>query len=91
MADDTPVDAAVVRERVAALLAERKRAQAPGPRSMADVAERLGVSRGMLTDYLSGRRPLQVTGDQAVTVAAIAKALSSDGWAPVIVDCDDLL
>ena len=56
--------------RITAALAARRKAQAQGPRSMADLARIIGVLRSTLHLQLTGQRPMP-----AETVAAIRRAL----------------
>jgi len=61
----TPLGASVT-----AALAARRKAMAPGPRSMRDLAKVLGVLPSTLHLQLTGRRPMP-----AETAAAIRRAL----------------
>jgi len=56
--------------RITAALAARRKAMAPGPRSLSDLASVLGVRLSTLHLQLNGRRPMP-----AETAAAIRRAL----------------
>jgi len=57
---------------VARVLAERRKSQAEGPRSVSQLAERAGLKRGSVAAVLGGAAKLGAAG---VTVEAVAAAL----------------
>lgn len=50
-------------ERVSEIIAQRKEAEAPGPRTMSALAEKLGVNRSTLSNLARGRSRLRLHGE----------------------------